>query len=294
MPITETGDEFPEVNYMRVLILGASGVIGQHLTVSVPNCVIPTFTRRGVSPGYFSVDLTDFGALEACVALKRPDVVVNLAGESNTDTVERNPAAYERINVQVPYALARLSEMLGYRLIHISSQAVFGGTAAPYGLNDSLDPINAYGRQKAEAEVVVQNYRNVTIIRPTFVLGVRPDPSIGRANPIEQMLAGQHKQVQDRWFSVSFAPDVAACIWDAVLSKPDRPVIQAGVPVRVSRYRIARDLGLDVDAVSHGDFPGIAPRPFDTTYACGEHVMGYEDGLRDCVRRWKVREAVAA
>jgi dTDP-4-dehydrorhamnose reductase len=279
---------------MKVLILGAGGVIGQHLSECVPDGVIPTFTRLGVSPGYFSVDLTDQGAMEALLTQERPAVVVNLAGESNTDTVERSPEAYERINVRVPYALARLSDALGYRLIHISSQAVFGGTLAPYGMNAMLDPINAYGRQKADAEISLQWFRGVTIIRPTFVLGVRPDPTIGRPNPIEQMLGGQRKQVRDRWFSVSFAPDVAKCIWDAALSKPDRQVIQAGVPVRVSRYKIARDLGLNVDAVSHADFPGIAPRPVDTTYACGDHGMSYADGLLDCMARWSVRQAVAA
>jgi dTDP-4-dehydrorhamnose reductase len=281
---------------MRVLILGAGGILGQSMRECVPSSVTVTFTRLGVSPGYYSIDLTDSEALESLITQTRPDVVVNLAGESNTDTVERNPGAYLPINVHVPYTLARLSDRLGYRLIHISSQAVFGGTLAPYGLKAALDPINAYGRQKADAETALQWFRGVTIIRPTFVLGVRPDPSIGRTNPIEQMLSGQRKQVRDRWFSVSFAPDVATCIWDAVLQKPDRPVIQAGVPVRVSRYQIMCDmgLGLNVEPVSHDDFPGIAPRPRDTTYACGEHIMEYHQGLLDCVKRWHERQAVAA
>jgi hypothetical protein len=66
------------------------------------------------------------------------------------------------------------------------------------------------------------------------------------------------------------------------------------VPVKVSRYKIACDLGLKVEPVSHADFPGIAPRPVDTTYACGDHVMSYADGLLDCMARWGVRLAVAA
>jgi dTDP-4-dehydrorhamnose reductase len=279
---------------VKFLILGASGIIGQSLRASVPEGILPTYTRLCVSDGYRSVDLTDFDALEAILTFKRPAVVVNLAGESNTDKVERNPAAYERINVQVPSALARLANILNFRLIHVSSQAVFSGLRPTYGLNADPDPINEYGRQKAAAETAVLAHDRTMVVRPTFVLGVRPNPDLGRMNPVEAMFSGQRHQVADRFFSVSFAPDVAACLWAAVLTPDHRRVVQAGVPVRVSRYRIARDLGLDVEAVSHADFPGIAPRPFDTTYACGDHILSYEEGIADCLRRWHAREAVAA
>jgi dTDP-4-dehydrorhamnose reductase len=280
---------------MNVLILGASGIIGTHMREDKPEDPICSFSCRTSRYGYWQCDLNDQDALEDMLLQFKPDVVVNLAGESNTDTVEANPAAYERINVHMPHALARLTEILNFRLIHVSSQAVFSGNEPPYGLNAPLDPINAYGWQKAAAENLVLWHKNVTVIRPTFVLGVRPDPTIGRMNPVEQMLGGQKKQVCDRWFSVSFAPDVASLIWDVVSKKPERRVIQAGVPVRVNRWLIARGLGIDIaSGVSHETFPGLAPRPFDTTYACGEHVMSYSEGLRDCLRRWQAREAEKA
>jgi dTDP-4-dehydrorhamnose reductase len=107
------------------------------------------------------------------------------------------------------------------------------------------------------------------------------------------MLAGQKKQVSDRWFSPSFAPDVAACLWTAAMDRNPQRVIHAGVPVRVSRYQIAADLGLTVVPVSHNDFPGLAMRPIDTTYASGSHRMTYHEGLLDCLRRMEAREAVS-
>lgn len=275
---------------MKALFLGSSGILGQHLRAMPQPTVEPFFTCRGQHMNYYQCDLNDQDALESLLASTfKPDVVVNLAGESNTDTVEANPANFRRINVDLPHALARLTDILKFRLIHVSSQAVFSGLEPKYGLNAPLDPINEYGRQKAAAETAVLNYRNVTVIRPTFVLGVRPDPSIGRMNPIEAMMGGQRRQVDDRWFSVSFAPDVAACIWQAVLKTPDRRVIQAGVPGRVSRFKIACDLGLDAEPVSHASFRGIAPRPVDTTYSVGDHVMTYSEGLADCLRRWHDR-----
>jgi dTDP-4-dehydrorhamnose reductase len=279
---------------VRVLILGATGIIGQHMRASCPAGVSPIYTSRGGQSCAFAMDATDQDALEYWLWLYKPSVVVNLAGESNTDKVERNPAAYERVNVGVPAALARLSDILRFRLIQVSSQAVFSGKRPTYGLNAELDPINEYGKQKAAAETAVLAHERTMVVRPTFVLGIRPDPTIGRPNPVENMLNGQRAQVDDRFFSVSFAPDVAEVIWRAVTEPDHRRVVQAGVPVRVSRYMVATHLGLDVDAVSHEDFPGIAPRPFDTTYACGDHSMSYEEGIADCLQRWEAREAVTA
>jgi dTDP-4-dehydrorhamnose reductase len=268
---------------MKALVLGAGGVIGQHMRLSVPSDVTATFHRRTPSPGYIHADLSEECTVRTLVQYHRPDVIVNLAGESNTDAVERDPDAAYAINVGLPALLARLN----VRLVQISTQAVFSGCKPGYGLSSPTDAINAYGRQKSLAEESVLS-AGATVIRPTFVLGIRPDPSIGRQNPIEAMLAGQRKQVADRWFSVSFATDVAECIWTAATSKARRRIIHAGIPRRVSRYDIARDLGLSVDAVSHEDFPGLAPRPMDTTYSVGEYTMGYEDGLKYCLEAMAV------
>jgi dTDP-4-dehydrorhamnose reductase len=255
----------------------------------VPDSVRPTFASRG--HGY---ELTDFDVVQELIADNRPDVVVNLAGESRPDVVEKDPDASYRINVGMPHALAYYSQAAKYRLIQISTQAVFDGLEAPYAVNGRCNPINEYGKQKLTAETLCSYYQNVTVIRPTFVLGIRPNPDVGRPNPVELILGGQNKQVNDRWFSPSFAPDVARVIWNEVVEPSRRNLIFAGVPMRTNRYLIAKALGVDAEPVSHESFPGIAPRPFDTTYAVGDHFMSFDEGIADCLRLWHAREAVAA
>ena len=46
--------------------------------------------------------------------------------------------------------------------------------------------MNKYGHQKFIAEKSVQQHKNWTIVRPTFVLGVRSLPHVGRANPMSK------------------------------------------------------------------------------------------------------------
>ena len=276
---------------MKAVIFGASGILGQHMRLCIPPGVEAIFVRRHADALHLGLDLCDREARESFLDRERPDVIVNLAGVSNTDAVERDPDRYYEVNAKIPGYLADWCTRCGSHLIQVSSQAVFrgggdGGEALPpYDPYSLKDPVNCYGAQKCVAEkeaFLRKNHKSRTIVRPTFVLGVRPLPHVGRQNPMEQMLAGgPQRQVNDRWFSVSFARDVAAALWKAAIERPGG-IIHVGLPDRVSRYDIASKVARDVEPVSHDSFPGLAPRPIDTTYA-GTVVPGeLESGLARC------------
>lgn len=274
---------------MKVLVLGSSGIIGQHMRLCVPDGVIPVWHRKYADPAHVGCDLTKPEATMGFLRAIAPNAIVNLAGECSVDKVERDPERYRYLNAEFPGVLAELAEKAGCRLIHISSQAVFDGENPPYGPSSPLGAVNEYGRQKIAAERAVSAH-GALIVRPTFVLGVRPLRKVGRQNPAEQMLAGQFPQVCDRWFSPSFAPDVAAGIWAALLyDRGDRTPIHLGLPIRKSRYDVYRDLVIPLagvkncpEKVSHSWFPGLAARPVDTHYeaATARYYSSWEEGLR--------------
>ena len=101
---------------MKVVVFGASGIIGQHMRLAVPQGITPVWMRRKADPLHRGLDLTDDAAREAFLLQEKPDVIVNLAGESNTDKVEREPEKYWPINVQLPAALAKWCDANGSRL----------------------------------------------------------------------------------------------------------------------------------------------------------------------------------
>lgn len=256
---------------MKVLILGASGIIGSHMRLCIPDGVESIWTRQSLDGFHDRLDIEDTPALVKFLALHTPDVIVNLAGESRTDVVEDNPSAAYPVNVAVPSLLAAWCERRHAHYVHISTQAVFSGSTPPYSPTSERYGVNEYGRQKLQAETVVQRCSSRwTIVRPTFVLGVRPAPAIGRTNPIEQMIEakGVSSQVVDRHFSVSFARTVASELWKIALADPQMKAVHIGIPHGVSRYDIAGLVrGQCVEAVTHDSFPGIAPRPMDTSFA---------------------------
>lgn len=256
---------------MKVLVLGASGIVGQTMRLCVPDGVEPIWFRQHVDPiTHGSGDLSSAKNIAGLLRATEPDVIVNLAGESSVDMVERDPSKYEAINVQLPARLADWSWHNKKRLIQISSQAVFSGLEPPYSPIDRDFPVNDYGQQKCAAEAVVLA-SGQQVMRLTFILGIRPLPHVGRQNPFEAMIAGQSPQVCDRWFSPLMAWDAAEQIWQEVVRPSGDRIIQCGIPERWSRYEIAKLVNPNVQPCMHEDFPGIAPRPIDTTYAGSRH-----------------------
>jgi dTDP-4-dehydrorhamnose reductase len=276
--------------YSKVVILGASGIIGQYMAMTKPSPVEHLFLLRREGGGEWSQFDLETEPIEA-LGMYSPDVVVNLAGESRVDVVEADPDRYWKLNVEVPIQLAEWCDLVGAHYIHISTQAVFSGDHPPYHPEDITSPVNAYGHQKAEAEIGVARCFRWTIARPTFVLGARPIKT-GRSNPLEDILdrAGQEQQqVKDRFFSVSFANDVAHQLWQLVAQQTKRATVHIGIPHRLSRYDVARaalklyqpgaeDL---VTGVSSESFPNIAPRPKDTTYS---YVSLYSNTFQEELR----------
>lgn len=324
---------------MRIIVIGAGGIIGQAMRLCCPADVEPVYTRtrawrRNEQEMWFygfdltqqpkSADLPD--PRSVFLSSFKPHAVINLAGENRPDVVERHPRRYEAVNIQGPAWLSNWCGLNGAHYVHVSTQAVFGGepknakgqtsdwasdpsARPPYGADSARIPVNAYGMQKylAEVEVSAQS-KSWTIVRPTFVLGVRPMPTIGRQNPIEYWMSAQApiaesqtvaslREVNDRWFSPSFAGDVAHLLWEIAQGAPRRTAVNVGLPISTTRYDLAQRLrtDLEIEPVSHDvAFPGLAPRPKDTTYAvdCVTSSATLAGGLDQCEKQYVHREAI--
>lgn len=283
---------------MKVAVFGAGGIVGQTMRLCVPDGINVRFYRKASShvwgSMFYGVDLTDRDDLAQALKAFEPDVIVNLAGENRPDVVAQDASAHYNINVFLPILLARYCDRIGAHYVHVSSQAVFSGLEPPYDWPSPTGPANAYGLQKEAAERWVAKFRNWTIARLTFVLGIRPLQGTGRKNPLEEMLSNpDQRQVNDRWFSPLFARDAAAILWELVQEKPAHRIVHLGTPERVTRYQLAGlaagllGAGHQVTAVPNDAFPGIAARPIDTTWAAGSLFrLQVIDGLAAAVKEW--------
>lgn len=168
---------------MKILLTGASGLLGsafakaakrrKHEVIGLVGTYSDSITGLDRQK---SIDLNDLPELERFVLEQFPDAIVNCAAISIPNLCESDPESSERINILVPEKLALLSRHLFARLIHISTDQVFDGTAAPYRIGDSPNPVSEYSSQKLESEkrVLDMSSEFASVIRIPILGGNSP------------------------------------------------------------------------------------------------------------------------
>ena len=135
---------------MRWLVTGSAGMLGTDL--------VDLLRSRGhevTAATRATADLRDPEAVHALVA--GHDVVVNCAAWTAVDDAETHEAEALETNGVVPDILARAVVGTRGRLVQISTDYVFDGTAtSPYAEDARTAPQSAYGRTKAAGEEAVR------------------------------------------------------------------------------------------------------------------------------------------
>ncbi|XP_073125696.1 uncharacterized protein [Henckelia pumila] len=191
----------------RVLIVGGTGYLGQHLLQSLAisyeahppfslaftyNTEPPPQLLLNALPHVlpFHVDMRTGDGLDAISnSFGQPDVVVNCAAISVPRACELDPEAAMAINV--PTALVEW--LLSFKenktlLIHLSTDQVYEGTKSFYKEEDDVVPVNVYGKSKVEAERFVSaKYPNFAILRSSIIYGPQTIAPLPKSLPIQWM-----------------------------------------------------------------------------------------------------------
>ncbi|WP_308468112.1 dTDP-4-dehydrorhamnose reductase [Rathayibacter soli] len=190
---------------MRYLVTGASGMLGRDLQAAL--------VGRDVSAlGHADLDITDPDAVRAAVA--GHDAVINAAAYTKVDDAETHEDDAHAVNATGAQNLAIASAEIGARLVQVSTDYVFRGDATtPYPEDAPRDPINAYGRTKADGErlAIAAHPDGTYVVRTAWIYGEHG------SNFAKTMLrlAGSHKTVSvvtDQLGQPTWTGDLAAQI----------------------------------------------------------------------------------
>jgi dTDP-4-dehydrorhamnose reductase len=149
----------------RYLIAGGGGMLGTDLAVALAGKDVTNLTRA-------QLDVTDIESVHEAVA--GHDVILNAAAYTNVDGAETNEAAARLINATGAANLAIAAAANGAILVQVSTDYVFDGSgSAPYPEPTDPAPVSAYGRTKAEGEVLVQrlNPARSYVVRTAWLYG---------------------------------------------------------------------------------------------------------------------------
>jgi len=150
----------------KVWIAGAETKIGQSILKLLDKDVI-----NALSTDIEDVDVSIIDEALAFCYLNQPDAIINCYDFNDIDACEENPEKAYKINAIVARNLAICSRKIGARLVHISTDNVFGlESEKPYTEFDEPNPVNVYGKSKLEAEKFIKSLgQKYFIVRTGYI-----------------------------------------------------------------------------------------------------------------------------
>ncbi|REJ94341.1 MAG: dTDP-4-dehydrorhamnose reductase [Planctomycetota bacterium] len=274
---------------MRIAIVGAHGQLGTALVSQLGDAAVP-LTRA-------DVDITNAESVAAALVSAEADVVINTAAWNFVDRAEDEPGQAFAVNAIGPRNLAAWCCANDARLVHVSSDYVFGlddARVAPYRESDLPGPVSVYAASKLAGEHLVAAACAESCIVRTCGLYGRTES--GKGNFVDTMLRlGREREevrvVSDQHCTPTSAQDLAAAII-RLIHADCRGLFHVtnsgGTTWHEMAVEIFRIAGLDtaVRAITTAEYGAPARRPaysvLDTTkyqQATGHALPDWKDAL---------------
>lgn len=246
---------------MRVLLLGASGMLGRELAAAAPAGVAL------VGPDLPRIELTDRHSIERAIALHAPDAVLNAAAYTRVDDAERDGAAAHAVNAVAVGALADACARRGTTLVHFSTDYVFDGRGTrPWREDDAPAPINRYGASKREGELLLAaSGAPALVLRTQWLFGAH-GKSFPRTMWERARASRETRVVVDQTGRPTHAGDLARATW-ALLDRGARGIVHVANDGVATWYDLARAVFAAagrpelVAPCTTADYPTPASRP---------------------------------
>lgn len=249
----------------RILILGGSGYLGVHLVEAALAdlrwerviCASRGAASAPLTPTALAserlevraVNALDFPGLEAALAETSPTYVVLAAAEANGSVCEREPELAQRMNRDLPARVARWCAAHTARLVHCSTDLVFGATAPPPAGFDEEHPVGpqgVYGRTKAEGESAVLEFDpGALVARLPLLFGDGRGRPKGATDSLFSELAAGRRVVlfDDEWRQPAEVTEVARMLLELAVT-PVRGRLHLAPAEALTRAELGR-LALD-------------------------------------------------
>jgi len=276
----------------RWLVTGAGGMLGADLVKALQSRgeVVTACTRA-------DLDITDRVATAA--AVPGHDVVVNLAAWTAVDAAEEHEADATRVNGTAVAHLAEAAGRAGARLVQLSTDYVFAGTAtAPYAEDAPTDPVNAYGRSKRVGEDAVRRILPDAgyVVRTAWLYGahgpnfVSTMARLAQDRPALDVVEDQHGQP-------TWTADVAATVIALIGGDAPAGVYHATSSGQTTWWGLARavfeELGLDPERVRRTDSASFVRPAARPAYSVLGHSAFARAGVEP-IRDWRSALRAAA
>lgn len=232
------------VHQKNVLIIGASGMLGnamfRRLSLKAGLRVSGT-VRTSSQLSFFKqeererivlgVDVSQTDELLTLFRTIAPQVVINCVGIVKQLAIADDPLVVLPLNALFPHRVARLCDLVGARLIHISTDCVFAGAQGRYVEGDMPDARDLYGLSKYFGEVHVSPH----ITLRTSIIGHELNSN---RSLIDWFLSqsGEVRGFREAFFSGLPTVELARVVSDFVIPDSDLSGLFHVSADRISKY----------------------------------------------------------
>jgi dTDP-4-dehydrorhamnose reductase len=280
---------------MKILITGASGLLGLNLTLTAQARgaeITAAYAHHPIRvPGVQTEkqDLADGRALAELVNRVRPDWTVHCAALTNVDWCEAHAEAARFFHEDVSRNLANAVRNTGGSLVYISTDAVFDGVRGDYSEADPCVPLNTYALTKLAGESAAREVLPAALVVRTNFYGWKLEGQPGLAEWVLRELEADHPV--PGFVDVIFTPMLANDLSEVLLDMMERRlegVYHIGNSQPCSKFDFARVLarvfGLSeslVQPTSVARSSLRAPRPKNTSLRTDKAVAALGRPMTD-------------
>lgn len=260
---------------MKILIIGQSGQLASELIATCPEGI------EAKAFGRAALDITDAGAVLSLLEKEQPICVINASAYTAVDKAESDRDAAFAINRDAVANIASACKALNIRLLHVSTDFVFGpisaaasGEIAPLQPSAPCAPMGVYGESKLAGERAITELlpESSVIVRTAWVYSAHGNNFV---KTMLNLMVSKPKLnvIYDQIGSPTWAKGLAKWLWQ-VAKMPDAKGIyhwtDAGV---ASWYDFAKaiqslalekgllDTAIPINPIPTSDYPTPAKRP---------------------------------
>lgn len=245
---------------MRLLITGASGLLGLNLALEARNMHQVVGMDRcqltGVPFEMVCADLLERGAVDRVLDTAHPDWLIHCAALANLEACEADPELARCLNASLPGDLAAACKVRGVKIVQISTDSVFDGIKSDlYTEEDVPNPLSLYAETKLQGEQAVLSANPDAIVARVNFYGFSLNGKRSLAEFfVNNLSAGERiKGFTDLTFNPTFVGDLADLLL-RMLAKDLRGLYHTVSADVMSKYSfgvmLARRFGWDESLIS--------------------------------------------
>ncbi|MFX1435249.1 MAG: SDR family oxidoreductase [Promethearchaeota archaeon] len=165
----------------KLLIIGASGLTGHRLAKLSSEFyeVYGTYNKRPINIENCEIsqlDKTNEKKVHSLIKHINPNIVIDCSAIHNVDYCESHQDETWMVNVEATKFIAKICKDINARMIYISTDYIFDGTATQYNEYSKPNPLNYYGYSKLKAEEEIASLEiSYAIARTSLIFGWIPD-----------------------------------------------------------------------------------------------------------------------